>query len=359
MSKSNEDVDRTMIYFRSDYSQGAHPEILDALLRTNNEHTDGYGRDIHCEHASEIVKNLIGTHDCEVHMMIGGTSCNVTAITAGLEPYQYVISPKTGHIYAHEAGAVEAAGHRIAPVDTPDGKLTPDMIDKAWEDFEDEHTLIAGMAYISQPTEIGTLYSKDELRALHSKCREKDMLLYIDGARLGVALTCKDNDVALNDYPELCDAFYIGGTKSGLMFGEALVIMSEKMNDHFRWMMRRHTGLLAKGRLIGVQFEALLEGDDPLLYRIGRRENELADRLRTGLDKLGIRMYSESPTNQVFPLIPVEVDEELKKDFFYYDWAPARDGFVPIRLVTSWGTTEGEVDAILKRIGELLHSLPE
>jgi len=349
-----------MIYFRSDYSQGAHPEILDALMRTNAEHTDGYGRDAHCEHAAQMVKDMIECQDCEVHMMIGGTSCNVTAISAALEPYQYVVSPKSGHIYAHEAGAVEAAGHRIAPMDCPDGKLTPELIDKVWEDFEDEHTLIAGMAYISQPTEIGTLYSRKELEALHDKCIEKDMLLYIDGARLGVALTCKDNDVDIRDYPQLCDAFYIGGTKNGLLFGEALIIMSEKMNDHFRWMMRRHTGLLAKGRLIGVQFEALLEGDDPLLYRIGRKENALAERLRNGLRAMGIRMYSDSPTNQVFPILPVEISEALKQDFFFYEWAPAKDGMVPVRLVTSWGTTEDEVDAILKRIAELTgHSLPE
>lgn len=337
-----------MIFFRSDYSQGAHPKVMVALLKTNLEHTDGYGLDEHCLHAEKMIQELIGLDDCQVHMMVGGTPCNVTFIAASLKPYESVISVRSGHVYFHETGAVEGTGHRIVAMDGVNGKLTPEMIDRAWGEFEDEHTTKPRLAYISQPTEIGSIYSKAEMTALSEKCRERNMLLYVDGARLGTAFTCRDNDLSMPELAQLCDAFYIGGTKNGALFGEALVIRSQEINRDFRWMMKRQCGLLAKGRLIGVQFEALMEGGlNSLYFELARHANEMAEKLRDGLSDMGVAFYSNSQTNQVFPVLPTHIVKELEKDFFFYEWAPEKNGMIPIRLVTAWGTQKSEVDAFL------------
>lgn len=344
-----------MISFRSDYSQGAHPKVLEALTDTNEEHTDGYGLDPHCARAAELVKELIGDKDCGVYMMIGGTPCNVTVIAAALRPYECVISTRTGHAYFHETGGVEATGHRVLTVNGVNGKLTPELIDEALREFEDEHTPMPRMVYLSQPTELGSIYSKAELTAIAEKCRSLDLLLYVDGARLGCALTSSENDLSIKELASLCDAFYIGGTKNGALFGEALVIRDPAINDHFRWMIKRQCGMLAKGRLIGVQFEALLEGgENSLYYEIAARSNALAKRLRDGLRALGATFYGESQTNQIFPILPTAVVEALERDFFFYRWAWTENGRTPIRLVTGWGTTETEVDAFLARTEELL-----
>ncbi|MBQ9931719.1 MAG: threonine aldolase [Firmicutes bacterium] len=344
-----------MIYFRSDYSQGAHPKVLEALTKTNFEHTDGYGMDVHCSHAADMVRDLVGLPDAAVHMMIGGTPCNVTVIAAALRPYESVIAARSGHIYFHETGAVEGTGHRIVAMEGVNGKLTPELVDKAFEEYEDEHTPKPGMVYLSQPTEIGSIYSKAEMTALAEKCKEKGLFLYVDGARMGTAITCAANDLSLPELAQLADAFYIGGTKNGALFGEALVIRNKAMDDHFRWMIKRQCGLLAKGRLIGVQFEALLEGGmDSVYFSIASHANRLAEKLRNGLTAMGIGFFSDSPTNQIFPILPAKVVEELEKDFFFYRWAPEKDGMIPVRLVTAWGTEEAHVDALLKRIGELM-----
>jgi len=344
-----------MISFRSDYSQGAHPKVLEALIATNAEHTDGYGLDRHCERAADLVRDLIGVPDAHVHMTVGGTPCNVTFIAACLRPYESVISARTGHAYFHETGAVEATGHRIVTVDGEDGKLTPALIDRATEEYQDEHTPSPRLVYISQPTELGTIYSKAEMTALSRKCRERGLILYVDGARLGSALTCRENDLPIKDLARLCDAFYIGGTKNGALFGEALVILRDELDDHFRWMIKRQCGLLAKGRLIGVQFEALLEGgENSLYYKIAARENVTAEILRSGLSSLGVIFYGNSPTNQVFPILPAAAVRELEKDFFFYEWAPERDGMIPVRLVTGWGTTAEEAEAFVSAVKSLL-----
>lgn len=343
-----------MIYFLSDYSQGAHPKVMEALERTNLEHSNGYGLDEHCEHAAELIKTMTGLQECQVYMMVGGTPCNVTTIAASLRPYESVIALRTGHAYFHETGAVEATGHRIIAMDGVDGKMTPALIDKAWEEYEDEHTPLPKMVYISQPTECGSLYSRAEMSAIREKCLEKNMFLYVDGARLGAALTAEDNDLSLKELAQLCDAFYIGGTKNGALFGEALVIQNREINDHFRFMMKRQCGLLAKGRLIGVQFEALLEGgENSIFYEMAAHANELAKFLREELAALGIAFYGVSQTNQVFPVLPVAVVEELKKEFLFYEWAPEKDGMIPIRLVTAWGTEKQDVECILEAIRRL------
>lgn len=343
-----------MIYFLSDYSLGAHPEVLGALMQTNMEHTDGYGLDEHCERASRLVKEMIGREDVSVHMMVGGTPANVTTISTALRPYEAVIAARSGHIYKHETGAIEATGHKIIPMEGQDGKLSPDDLAKAWLEYEDEHTVLPKMVYISQPTELGTVYSLDEVRALRKFCDQKEMYLYIDGARLGTALTCGETDLTLPDMAELADAFYIGGTKNGLLLGEALVITNPAIDDHYRWMIKRQCGMLAKGRLIGVQFEALLSGgEESLLYRIGRHENAMAKRLKDGISAMGYEFLGHSVTNQIFPILPDPIIEELQKDFFFYVWEPAKNGYSVIRLVTSWGTKEKEVDAFLRKLKEL------
>ena len=344
-----------MIYFRSDYSAGAHPKVLDALTKTNMEHADGYGLDVHCEHAAEMVKALIGIKDCSVHMMVGGTNCNITTVSAALRQYESVVAPRSGHLYFHETGALEAGGHRIATFPGVDGKLLPEEIDRAFDEYEDEHTLIPKMVYISFPTESGSIYSKAELEALSAKCKERNMYLYIDGARIASALTCDECDITLPELAQLCDAFYIGGTKNGALFGEALVIRNKEIDDHFRWMIKQKCGLLAKGRLIGVQFEALLEGGmDSVYFDMARETNRHAKRLREGLQELGCEFFGSSHTNQIFPILPAKVVKELEKDFFFYEWAPERDGKIPVRFVTSWATKESDVDALLEAVKRLL-----
>lgn len=343
-----------MIYFLSDYSQGAHPAVMEALISTNMEHSDGYGADRHCEHAARMIKDMIGREDCTVHMMVGGTPCNLTVIATALRPYESVIALRTGHIYSHETGAIEATGHRVIAMDGENGKLTPELIDLAFEEYQDEHTLLPRMVYISQPTECGSLYSKAELTAIHDKCRDRDMYLYVDGARLGAALTCEENDLSLRELARLCDVFYIGGTKNGALFGEALVICRPEIDDHFRFMIKRQGGLLARGRLIGVQLEALLEGGENSLYfKTAAHANRMAKLIRDGLSELGIGFYSDSPTNQVFPILPKSVAEELKAEFAFHEWASEKDGMVPVRFVTAWGTEEKDVRYLVQRIGQL------
>lgn len=343
-----------MIYFLSDYSQGAHPAVMEALMRTNLEHSDGYGVDRHCENAASMIKEMIGRQDVQVHMMVGGTPCNITVIASALQPYEAVIALRTGHIYSHETGAIEATGHRVIATDGVNGKLTPKLIDKAFEEYLDEHTLLPRMVYISQPTECGSIYSKAELTAIHEKCREKDMYLYVDGARLGAALTCERNDLSLPELAKLCDVFYIGGTKNGALFGEALVICRPEIDDHFRWMIKRQGGLLARGRLIGVQFEALLEGgEDSLFFKTAAHANKMAKLIREELGGLGIGFYSNSPTNQVFPILPKNVVQQLKREFAFHEWAPERDGMIPVRLVTAWGTEEKDVQCLVQEVRRL------
>ena len=346
-----------MIYFRSDYSQGALPEVMEALEKTNEEHTDGYGMDEHCKNAERLVRELIGKPDAHVHMMVGGTPANVIFASACLKPYEAMISARSGHAYFHETGAIEATGHRVITAEGTDGKLTVNAIEEVLSESQDEHTPMAKLVYLSQPTETGTLYSKAELTGLRRFCEKKGLFLYIDGARLGAALTSKENDIDIKELADLCDAFYIGGTKNGALFGEALVILNGDINDHFRWMIKRHCGLLAKGRLIGVQFEALLNGGENSPYfKAAAHANEMADRLRSKLGEMGVKFYGTSPTNQIFPVLPAKAVRELKKEFFFYEWAAEKDGMIPIRLVTGWGTKPSEIEAFLDACRDLLNS---
>ncbi len=340
-----------MIYFRSDYSLGAHPKVMEALMETNMEHTDGYAEDKFSFETADMIREMVGKPDAHVHFFVGGTPTNTITIAAALRPYEGVISPASGHIYVHETGSVEAHGHRVFAAPTPDGKLRPEDIEKVMLHHEDEHCVIPKMVYITHPTENGGVYTKAELEALHECCKKNDLYFYVDGARLGTALTWPGNDVTLKDLANLTDAFYIGGTKIGALFGEALVLMNDDINDHFRYMIKRACALLAKGRLIAVQLKALLEGgEDSLYYQLSRHENELAIKLAKGVVEKGYKLWIPHQTNQVFVIVPNKKIAELEKDFFFYTWAPYDEENSVIRLITNWGSKEEEIDAILEAL---------
>ncbi len=336
-----------MIFFRSDYSSGAHPQILEALQKTNMDHTDGYGEDHFTQEAQSLIKSRIGREDVDVHFMVGGTQTNLTAISSFLRPHEAVVSPKTGHICVHETGAIEATGHKIIHLPSEDGKITPDQIDQCIIEHEDEHMVLPKLLYISNSTEIGTIYSKKELAALRETLDNHKMYLYMDGARLGSALTCEENtDLALEDLPQLCDAFYIGGTKNGFLFGEALIIVNPNLKEDFRYILKQKGGLLAKGRLLGLQFKVMFENN--LYFELAKKTNDLASALRKGIKKKGYEFLVDSPTNQVFPIFPNALVEALEKDYFFYRWRPYDNDNTVVRLVTSFTSTEEDINRFLK-----------
>lgn len=332
-----------MYSFRNDYSEGAHPKVLQALTETNLEQTCGYGLDPRCERARALIRTLCAAPGADVHFLVGGTQTNLLVIEALLKPYEAVIAAHTGHVNVHETGAIEGTGHKVVAVPSPDGKLTPALIESVPELHSNEHQVKPALVYVSNTTEIGTVYSKAELTALRQCCLKHGLLLFLDGARLGSALAC--GDLTLPDYAALTDAFYIGGTKNGALFGEALVFA--KPQEDFRWHMKRRGGMLAKGRLLGVQFQALLE--DGTYLDAARHANALALRLRDGVAALGYPLPVESPSNQQFPVLPNEVIETLQAKGYEFEVDHAVDGAnTQIRLVTSWATPERAVEDFLR-----------
>lgn len=335
-----------MIFFRSDYSAGAHPQILEALGATNFEHTDGYGEDQFTINAAALIKKRIGKEEVDVHFMVGGTQTNLTAISAFLRPHEAVVSAKTGHICVHETGAIEATGHKVIHLPSEDGKVTPDQIDQCIIEHEDEHMVLPKLLYISNSTEIGTIYSKQELIALRQTLDRHHMYLYMDGARLGSALTSPENtDLTLEDLPYLCDAFYIGGTKNGFLFGEALVIVNPTLKEDFRFIIKQKGGLLAKGRLLSIQFEVMFKNN--LYFDLAKKTNDLAEILRKGIKEKGYSFLVDSPTNQLFPILPNTLVEKLEENYFFYRWCPYDENNTVVRLVTSFTSTEDEIHKFL------------
>ena len=343
-----------MIRFESDYTQGAVPEILEALIKTNMEQTPGYGEDKYCLSAADKIRKELKCDSAAVHFLVGGTQTNFTFIASCLRPHEGVISASTGHINVHETGAVEATGHKILPIESFDGKIKAEdieaMVVAHENDASFEHITKPKMVYISMPTENGTIYSKAELEAIYEVCKKKNLILYIDGARLGYAMMCKENDVAFSDLPNLCDAFYIGGTKVGALFGEALVIVNEKYKEDFRYIEKQKGAMLAKGRLLGLQFDTLFT--DGLYFKVSAHAMKLADRIRAALKEKGIRVYYNSPTNQLFPMLTDEQMNKLKNDFSFCYWCKNGDLHV-VRFCTSWATREGDVDTLIAAIYEL------
>ena len=333
-----------MLFFRNDYGNGAHPAIMEALCKTNLELTVGYGMDPYCQKATDLIRSLCDCPQADVHYIVGGTQANKTAIGAFLRPWEAAISADSGHIQVHEAGAIEHNGHRIYLCPAPDGKLTPAMVEKLCALYcQDETAVAPKLVYISNTTELGTVYSREELAALRAVCDKWDLLLYCDGARLACAMAV--SDATLADYAVCCDAFTIGGTKNGLLFGEAMVITNPSLMPSFRRCMKQQGAMLAKGRLLGLQYCAALE--DGLYAQLGQRSVRTAEQLSEGLQKLNIPMLIQSPSNQLFPILPHKVVEKLKEEVSFEYWAKVDEDHDCIRFVTAWHTTEEDVSKLL------------
>ena len=344
-----------MIRFECDYGEGAHPRILERMCETNMEQTCGYGLDDHCENARAIIRGLCGDETLEVQFLVGGTQANMTVIAAALRPHQGVIAAHTGHINAHETGAIEATGHKVLPLPSEDGTITAEAVRaycKAhWDDSTHEHIVQPAMVYISHPTENGTLYSKAMLEDLRTVCDEYGLLLFLDGARLGYGLTSPASDLTLADLAALTDVFYIGGTKVGALFGEAVVIRSEGLKKDFRYMIKQRGGMLAKGRLLGIQFETLL--GEGLYFSIAQHAVEQAQRIREAFTQKGFPLRYDSPTNQQFPILPQHVLDVLKEKYAFSHWEQMDETHAAVRFCTSWATTDEAVDALIEDIRAL------
>ena len=330
-----------MYSFKNDYSEGAHPNILKALMETNMEQIEGYGEDKYSLEAIKLLKQKLKSNDIDIHMLCGGTQTNLTAISAFLRPHEAVISANTGHVLVHETGAIEATGHKVISMKVEDGKLKPIHIKMALDEHTDEHMVKPKMVYISNPTEIGSIYKKCELEDLSDFCRSNNIILYVDGARLGSALCSKENDILLSDLPKLVDAFYIGGTKNGALLGEALVICKDSLKEDFRFHIKQKGGLLAKGRLIGIQFLELFKDD--VFFDLAKHANHMAEKLNLGISNCGYKFLTHSPSNQIFPILPNGVIAALEEKYSFYIWQKIDKDNSAIRLVTSWATREDAV----------------
>ncbi|MFT5872090.1 MAG: threonine aldolase [Clostridium sp.] len=337
-----------MYSFKNDYSEGAHPNILKALIETNMEQTEGYGEDKYCMDAIKLLKVKLKCNDVDIHMFCGGTQTNLTSISAFLRPHEAIISANTGHVLVHETGAIEATGHKIISMKVDDGKLKPIHIKMAIDEHNDEHMVKPKMVYISNPTEIGSIYKKKELEELSNCCRENNMILYMDGARLGSALCSKENDIELSDLPKLTDAFYIGGTKNGALMGEALVICSDSLKQDFRYHIKQKGGLLAKGRLIGIQFLELFKDD--IYFELAKHANDMAELLIKGISDCGYGFLIHSPTNQIFPILSSRVIEKLCQKYSFYIWQKVDNDNSAIRLVASWATKEEDIKSFIDEL---------
>ena len=344
-----------MVFFNNDYSEGCHSEILELLCKTNMVQSPGYGVDDYCAEAADIICTLCENNNLAVHFLVGGTQANLTVISAALRPHQGVVGAETAHVQVHETGAIEATGHKVLSLPTSDGKITAAQVEETvkahFQDDSAEHMVQPKLVYISNPTELGTIYSKKELEKLSETCRNNGLYLFLDGARLGYGLTAKDNDLTLPDLARLCDVFYIGGTKVGALFGEAVVISNPVLAEDFRYLIKQHGGMLAKGRLLGLQFYGLLRNG--LYFDIARRANELADQLRDTLEILGYPFLVPGTTNQIFPVLPDALLNELRKEFSFSEQQRMDDSHRAVRFCTSWATTQENVDALcaaLKRL---------
>lgn len=344
-----------MYCFNSDYTEGCHPDILAKLAATNMDQTTGYGLDPYCEEARELIKKAFACPNADVHFLVGGTQTNLTVICAALRPHQAVYGAVPSHINTHEAGAIEHVGHRVLPLPSADGKLTAEQIAEAWQKYDTdpsrEHWAQPKMVYISQPTEIGSMYSKKELSELYSVCREAGLYLFIDGARLGYALGAPANDLAMADIAVNCDVFSIGGTKCGLLFGEAVVILNDELKPDFRTIAKQNGAILAKGRLLGVQFGTAFHNN--LYTEICRKGTMQALEIKQALTECGFKFVTDSPTNQQFVIMTPQQYEKLSQDFVLSLIEYLPDGNYSVRICTSWTTLDEEVDKLIKAIKTL------
>lgn len=337
-----------MYSLKNDYAEGAHPEILQLLMDSNVQQAEGYGEDPFTMEAAGLIRKVIHRDDADIHLIPGGTQTNLLAASAFLRPYEAVVAASTGHVLIHETGAIEATGHKVISVDTTDGKLRPEHIQNVVRIHTDEHMVKPRLVYISNATEIGSIYMKDELEQLSRACKEHSLLLYVDGARLGSALCSKENDMEMADLARLTDAFYIGGTKNGALMGEALVICNDSLKKDFRFLIKQKGALLAKGRILGIQFLALFRNN--LYFDLARHANNMASLLRQGILETGYTFFSDSPTNQIFPIFPNKLIENLQKSFDFYIWKEIDESSSAVRLVTSWATEKAVVVRFIEEV---------
>ena len=344
-----------MIRFENDYAEGAHERILKRLLETNEEQTPGYGMDKYCENAKAYIRKACDMENADVHLLVGGTQTNTTVIASILRPHQGAVAAITGHIAVHETGAIEATGHKVLTLPSDDGKIraeqVKEMYDAHWNDVTHEHMVQPGLVYISHPTENGTTYSRAELEALSKVCREHGLPLFLDGARLGYGLVSKDSDLSMADIARLCDVFYIGGTKVGALCGEAVVITNDALKKDFRYFIKQRGGLLAKGRLLGIQFETLFE--DGLYYEIASHAVEMAMMIREAFIEKGYSFRYDSVTNQQFPILRNDVLSELGKKYSFSFWEKFDDNHSVVRFCTSWATKKENVEMLIEDIKAL------
>ncbi|MBQ7955597.1 MAG: aminotransferase class I/II-fold pyridoxal phosphate-dependent enzyme [Lachnospiraceae bacterium] len=344
-----------MILFQCDYNEGVHPRILERLISTNEEQTVGYGEDEYCEKARDMIRRKCKDSSLAVHFLVGGTQANLTVIDAALRSHQGVLCAVSGHINVHETGAVEACGHKVMGLASGDGKITAMQVKDAYnahvEDSSFEHMVQPKMVYISNPTELGTIYSKQELQELYAACKECGFYLFLDGARLGYGLAAPDNDMTMEDIAANTDVFYIGGTKVGALFGEAVVISNETLKKDFRYFIKQRGGMLAKGRLLGIQFEELMK--DGLYEEISAHAISLAERLRGAFEAQGYSYLVKNRTNQIFVIMPDAVLEKIKSEVGFSYQQRVDETHSAVRFCTSWATKEENVErliAILERV---------
>ncbi len=327
--------------FAGDYSEGAHPSIIDALRETNFVQQDGYGEDIYCSQAKKNIMNHLKNEDVDIHFVAGGTQANLIVISSMLERYESIIATDQGHISVFEAGAIECNGNKICEIGSIDGKLNVEMIQSVVDSHTDEHMVKPGAVYITNSTETGLIYTKEELSLIYECCKRNDLYLYIDGARLGSALCSKGNNIKMSDLPNLADVFYIGGTKNGALIGEAIVICNDRLKKNFRFHIKQHGALMSKGRILGLQFETLFK--ENVYFELAEHSNKMSQLISEGLTDLGIEPEYEVLTNQVFVRLPNSVIEELGKKFKFSEWKKVDNNNTLIRFITSWATKEEDV----------------
>jgi threonine aldolase len=337
--------------FMNDYSEGAHPNILAALSQTNLSQEVGYGEDQYCQQAAEVIREKIGDPGVDVHFISGGTQANLILISSILKPFESVIAVKTGHICVHETGAIEATGHKVNHVPGKNGKISPEDIRAVVAEHTDEHMVYPRLVYISHSTELGTIYSKAEMEGISAVCRELGLYLYVDGARLGSALTAKSADLTLEQLNRLTDAFYIGGTKNGALLGEALVLRNADLKPNFRFHIKQKGGLLSKGRILGIQFLELFRND--LYLNLAQHANLLAEKMAEGIQQAGFGFQFPAVTNQLFPILPNRVIDQLNQQYRFYTWEKIDADHSSVRLVTSWATPESAVDEFLTDLHQI------
>jgi threonine aldolase len=337
--------------FFNDYSEGAHPRLLELMVSSNSDQEDGYGNDSLSRQAEELLKQAVENPRAAVHFVSGGTQANLIVLASLLKPYESVIAASTAHINVHEAGAIEATSHKIHAVESTDGKLNPDKVQAVVDQHTDEHMVKPKVVFISNSTEVGTVYSKNELETIAQVCRANSLYLYLDGARLGCALTSYSSDLTMADLSKLVDIYYIGGTKNGALLGEAIIINTPELQTNFRYHLKQRGALLAKGRVVGAQFVGLFS--DGLFFELARHANAMAEKLSGGIEKHGFLFLTDSPTNQIFPILPDSLINELRKLYGFYIWCRIDSGHSAIRLVTSWSTQSSNVDEFIADFDKL------